>query len=178
MRSLTLGSLILLLAGCSSPGEYGYSRVYSPLDAEEKATAGVREYDPVMAERDPNDWKKARVHLFGIVKARADVPGGAYLTLGMRTLAPRNLCDEADEDSCRVTISAREHAVVHVVVKLRSGDDVGRLSVRPGSLLRVVGGLGDDTDPSDGGAVLRADYYRHWPRGEFVTMQDSEHMRR
>src|SRR5262245_61142999 len=99
MRSLTVGLLTLLLVGCASPGEYGYSRVYSPLDDEQKATAGVREYDPVMAERDPNDWKKARVHLFGVVKARADVPGGAYLTLGMRTLAPRNLCDEADEDT-------------------------------------------------------------------------------
>jgi hypothetical protein len=178
MRSLTFVFLISVLAGCSSPGEYGYARVYSPLDDEEKATSGVREYDPVMAERDPNDWKKARVHLFGVVKARADVPGGAYLTLGMRTLAPRNLCDDADEQSCRVTISAREHAVVHVVVRLKSGDDVGRLSVRPGSLVRAVGSLGGETDASDGGAVLRAEYYRHWPRGEYVTNADSDHMRR
>jgi len=54
--------------------------------------------DPVMAQRAPDDWKKARVNLFGVVKARKDAPGGgAYLTLGMRTLGTRNLCDEADE---------------------------------------------------------------------------------
>jgi hypothetical protein len=73
---------------------------------------------------------------------------------------------------------ACEHAVVHVVVRLASDDDFGRTSVRPGSLLRLVGHLGEDTDPGDGGPVLRADYYRHWPRGEYVTMADSEHMRR
>jgi hypothetical protein len=132
-----------------------------------------------MAQRVPEEWKKARVNLFGVVKARKDAPGGgAYLTLGMRTLGTRNLCDEADEATCRVTVSAREHAVVHAVVRLRSGDDLGKLSVQPGSLLRLVGTLGDDVDPADGGPVLRAEFYRHWPRGEFVTMADSEHMRR
>lgn len=169
----------LLLLSCSSAGPYGYSRAYSPLDKEEDAIKDAREFDPVMAQRDPNDWKKAKVSLFGVVKERKEANGGgAYLTLGMRTLAPRNLCDEADESTCRVTVSAREHAVVHVVVRLANDDDFGRVSVRPGSLVRVVGHLGEDTDPGDGGPVLRADYYRHWPRGEYVTMADSEHMRR
>jgi hypothetical protein len=170
---------VLGLAACSSAGPYGYSRVYSPLDAEETALEGSREFDPVMARRAPDDWKKAKVSLFGVVTERKDASGGgAYLTLGMRTLAPRNLCDEADQDTCRVTVSAREHAVVHVVVKLKSEDDIGRLSVRPGTLLRIVGHLGEDTDAADGGPVLRADFYRQWPRGEYVTMADSEHMRR
>lgn len=172
-------ALAWFTVACSSVGPYGYSRTYSPLDEEERAVANSREFDPVMAQRAPDDWKKARVNLFGVVQARKDAAGGgAYLTLGMRSLGTRNLCEDADDASCRVTVSEREHAVVHAVVRLRSGDDLGKLSVQPGSLLRLVGRLGDDVDPADGGAVLRAEFYRHWPRGEFVTMADSEHMRR
>jgi hypothetical protein len=178
MRSLALVCACFVV-GCSGAGPYGYSRTYTPLGSEEGALENSREFDPVMAQRAPDDWKKARVNLFGVVKSRKDAPGGgAYLTLGMRTLSTRNLCDEADESTCRVTVSAREHASVHVVVRLRSGDDLGKLSVQPGSLLRFVGRLGDDVDPADGGPVLRAEFYRHWPRGEYVTMADSEHMRR
>jgi len=166
------------LAGCSSPGMYGYSRTYSPLDAEEKAAQGAREYDPVMAKRVPDEWKKSKVLLFGVVKARKDVAGaGTDLTVGMRALADRNLCDDADESSCRVTVSNREHATLHVLARLEKGDDIGKFSVQIGSLLRVVGHLADD-GAEDGNVVVRADYYRHWPRGEFVTTADSEHMRR
>lgn len=166
------------LAGCSSPGQYGYSRVYSQLDAEEKAAVGAREYDPVMAKRVPDEWKKSKVMLFGVVKARKDVAGGGTdLTVGMRALAERNLCDDADESSCRVTVSNREHATVHVLARLASGDDIGKFSVQIGSLVRVVGHLSDDA-AEDGNPVVRAEYYRHWPRGEYVTTADSEHMRR
>lgn len=166
------------VAACSSPGQYGYSRVYSQLDAEEKATEGARPYDPVMSKRAPEEWKRAKVALFGVVKARRDVAGGATdLTLGMRTLAPRNLCDDADESSCRVTVSDREHATVHALVRLASGDDIGKLSVQIGSLVRVVGALSNDA-AEDGNVVVHAEYYRQWPRGQYVTTGDSEHMRR
>ncbi|MGC4094482.1 MAG: hypothetical protein QM756_42530 [Polyangiaceae bacterium] len=169
---------VCTLAGCSSPGLYGYSRTYSPLDAEEKAGEGGREYDPVMSKRVPDEWKKTKVKLFGVVKARKDVAGGGTdLTVGMRALAERNLCDDADESSCRVTVSNREHATVHVLAKLASGDDIGKLSVQIGSLVRVVGHLTDDA-AADGEVVVRADYYRHFPRGEFATTADSDHMRR
>jgi hypothetical protein len=132
-----------------------------------------------MVERMPEAWKKAKITVFGVVKRRTDAKGGgAYITLGMRTVADRNLCDAPDESSCRVTVSAREHAVVHAIARLRSGDDLGNTSILPGSLVRVVGHLTDDVDPSDGALVMRADYYRHWPRGEYVTMADSDHMKR
>ncbi|HET9958404.1 MAG TPA: hypothetical protein VFQ61_28105 [Polyangiaceae bacterium] len=171
--------LALLVVACYSPGPYGYSRVYSPLDAEEHAAETAREYDPVMAQRAPADWKKTPVSVFGIVKNRQDGPGGlAQLTLGIRTLADRNLCDDADEESCRVTIGEREHAVIHAQVKLLGEDDLGRRRVQPGSLVRVIGRLRDDRDPADGEPVLSGDYYRHFPRGEYVTRGDSEHMRR
>jgi hypothetical protein len=38
-----------------------------------------------------------------------------------------------------------------------------------GSLVRVLGKLTDDVDPQDGAVVIKADYYRHWPRNFFVT---------
>jgi hypothetical protein len=178
MRRLALALPFLLLA-CQSAGPYGFSRSYRPLNAEEAAAQGSREFDPVMAARDKDEWANKTVSLFGIVKARTGAPdGGAYLTLSMRTLSERNLCDDVDEDSCRVTVSEHEHAVVHATVRPTSEDAVGEHSIGTGSLVRVIGKLGSDSDPSDGTPVVRASYYRHWPRNFFVTTADSTHMHR
>ena len=35
--------------------------------------------------------------------------------------------------------------------------------------LRIVGNVTQDLDPNDGTPVLRATFYRHWPRGFYVT---------
>jgi hypothetical protein len=161
---------LLLVVGCHSAGPYGYSRTYSPLDAEEDAAEGAREYDPVMAERDKAEWKKQKVSVFGIVQKRTQGAGGAaYLTLSVRSQEPRNLCEELDEATCRVTVGEREFAVVHALLKLSPGDDIGEKSVSQGSLVRVIGKLTDEVDPDDGTPVLKADFYRHWPRSFFVT---------
>jgi hypothetical protein len=170
MRSCLLAFVALSLAACSSAGPYGYSRTYSALDAEEDATEGAREYDPVMAERDKAEWKKGKVSLFGIVSKRTAGPGGtAYVTLSVRTLEARNLCEDLDEATCRVTVGEREFAVVHAKLKLAPADDIGEKSVNRGSLVRVVGKLTDEVDPEDGTPVFKAEYYRHWPRNFFVT---------
>jgi hypothetical protein len=169
----------LSLSGCASAGPYSYSRTYSPLDAEEEAEDGATEYDPVMVQRLPHEWKGKKVAVFGVVRGRSDGPGGrANLTLGVRSLAPRNLCEEADEETCRVTVSDREHAVVHALVELRGDDEIGRTSVGPGSLVRVVGLVSDDVDSQDAAPVIRATYYRHWPRNFFVTTAARSYMRR
>jgi hypothetical protein len=161
---------LLLLAACSSAGPYGYSRTYSPLSAESDAAEGAKEYDPVMAERDKAEWKKSKVSVFGIVTKRAEGPGGtAYLTLSVRSLEARNLCDTLDEETCRVTVGEREFAIVHATLKLTPSDDLGEKSLNRGSLVRVLGKLTDEVDAEDGAPVLKADYYRHWPRNFFVT---------
>ncbi|HEV8247870.1 MAG TPA: hypothetical protein VGP93_18980, partial [Polyangiaceae bacterium] len=137
-----LALLSLALGGCHSAGPYGYSRSYTALDEEEDATESAREYDPVMVQREPEAWKKRPITLFGVVRGRAQGPGGsAYLALSVRTLSNRNLCDDFDEDTCRVTVSEKEHAVVHARAKLRSADDIGKESLSVGSLVRVVGKL-------------------------------------
>lgn len=169
----------LALSGCHSAGPYGFSREYQPLSAEQGATDGAREYDPVMAERDRDDWKKGSVSLFGVVKTRSIAKdGGAYVSLSMRTLSPRNLCQDFDEDTCRVTVSEHEHATLHATLKLAREDDIGQYSLGKGSLLRVVGKLSDEVDPDDGSPVLRVSYYRHWPRHFFVTTADAAQMPR
>lgn len=170
MRLRSLALSFALLSGCSSAGPYGYSRTYSPLSAEESAAEGAREYDPVMAERDKAEWKKAKVSVFGVVTKRAEGPAGtAYVTLSVRTLEARNLCEHLDEESCRVTVGQNEFAVLHALLKLSPSDDLGDKSLNRGSLVRVLGKLTDDVDPEDGTPVLKADYYRHWPRNYFVT---------
>jgi len=170
MRSWLLASGLLFVCACHSAGPYGFSRTYSPLDAEEDAAEGAREYDPVMVERDKAEWKKGKISVFGIVNKRAQGPAGtAYVSLSVRTLEQRNLCEELDEETCRVTVGEREFAVVHAQLKLAPSDDIGEKSLNRGSLVRVVGKLTDEVDPEDGTPVLKAEYYRHWPRNLFVT---------
>jgi hypothetical protein len=149
------------------------------IDEEEDALKGAAAYDPVMVQRMPAKWRGKPVDVFGLVRSRNDgSAGAAYVTLSVRSLEPRNLCESEDEDSCRVTVSEREHAVIHAQVKLDSDDHIGEHSVGSGSLLRVIGVLGDEVDPNDGMPVLRATYYRHWPRNFFVTTADRQNMRR
>jgi hypothetical protein len=178
MKLQSLVLLAALLGGCHSAGLYGHARAYSPLGEEEDAAKSAEAYDPVMAQRAPGEWKGKPVSVFGVVKSRKAGPSGtADLTLSVRTLEPRNLCESQDEDSCRVTVSEREHAIVHAEVKLSGEDDIGKLSVGAGSLVRVIGKISDDVDPADGSPVIRATYYRHWPRNYFVTTADRDQMR-
>jgi hypothetical protein len=180
MRILLVAfSALALASGCRGAGPYGHSPNYVPLADEETAIANAREYDPVMAQRQPEAWRALQVSLFGIVTNRSSGPaGGTYLTLSLRVLEARNLCDTAnDDDTCRVTVSDKDFGVIHVIAPLRPEDDVGQHSVGGGSLLRVVGKLGESVDSNDGAPVLRASYYRHWPRHYFVTKASAEHMR-
>jgi hypothetical protein len=170
MRHWVTAFALLVVSACSSAGPYGYSRTYVPLSAEEDAAGGAKEYDPVMAERDKAEWKKQKVSVYGVVNKRAAGPNGmAYVTLSVRSLEIRNLCEALDEQTCRVTVGEREFAIVHALLKLTPGDDIGEKSINRGSLVRVLGKLTDDVDPEDGTPVLKADYYRHWPRNFFVT---------
>ena len=180
--SSVLAALVLFVAaaaGCRSAGPWGYAPQYTPTSDEQSASTGTREYDPVMYAREPEAWRKSRSALFGIVTGRAPGPGGAaYLTVSVRKLAQRNLCTNAnDEDSCRVTVSDRNFGIVHVLAALRPDDDMGEHSVGVGSLVRTIGTFGEDLDPADGGPVMRASFYRHWPRYFYVTQASADLMR-
>lgn len=175
MRSIVLS---LFLFGCAGAGPYGHAPSYAPLGDEERALQGATEYDPVMYGRQQEEWRKKTVSAFGVVVNRGAGQGSAYVTVSVRRLEPRNLCDNAqDEDSCRVTVSDAEFGVLHLLLPLQGEDDVGEHSVGPGSLLRVVGTLGEDVDPNDASPVMRVKYHRHWPRGFYVTKSASATMR-
>jgi hypothetical protein len=179
MRSGLLLFLALLGLGCGSGGAYGYSRTYSPLGAEEAAAQGSEGYDPVMAHRLPDEWHKKQLNAFGVVLARSEGRDGLTdLTLSLRRLAARNLCEAGDEDTCRVTVSDQELGRLHALVRLQQGDTVGNERVQPRSLVRVVGKLEDQPNKEDGGDVLVASYYRHWPAAHYVTEQARSYMRR
>jgi len=180
VRNVPRGLLALLLCslGCSGAGPYGHAPRYVALDDETAAAAGARDSDPVMAERQPEQWRTARVSLFGVVEARQIGPGGqAKLKLSVRRLEARNLCDtETDADSCRVTVSDKDFGVVYVLVPVRGEDDVGPHSVGLKSLLRVIGTIGQDVSVS-GTPVLHATWYRHWPMFFYVTTASARDMR-
>jgi hypothetical protein len=174
-----LAVLASLASGCHGAGPYGHAPQYAPLGDEDATVAGAREYDPVMVGRQPDEWRKGRVVLFGVVDKRAAGPGGqAMLTLSVRRLEMRNLCDNAnDDDTCRVTVSDKDFGVVHALVSLRGDDDVGPRSVGLRSLVRIVGGIGQDASQSDGGTVVHASWYRHWPAFTYVTTASASVLR-
>jgi hypothetical protein len=182
VRSVVRGAIAaasLLILACNSAGPYGHSKVYSPIDGERSAVAQASEYDANAFARSPEKWRDRPVWLFGIVTNRGTGPGGAtYIAVSMRSLQLRNLCDAEDEDTCRVTVSEREHGTINLLLNLRVEDDRGELSVGPGSLLRVVGAIGQDADPVEGTPIMRVSFYRHWPRGYFVTTKAAAVLRR
>jgi hypothetical protein len=142
-------ALAALLAACHGAGPYGHSPQYAPSGDEDSIVAGAREYDPVMVGRQPDEWRKGKVVVFGVVDRRAPGPGGqALLTLSVRRLELRNLCENAnDDDTCRVTVSDKDFGVVHALVSLRGDDDVGPRSVGLRSLMRIVGPSGRTRRP-------------------------------
>jgi hypothetical protein len=165
------------LAACGA-GPYGYSRTYAPLDAEQTAAEGATEYDPVMAKREPDAWHVKKISLFGVVLRREDRAGKGYLTLSVRGLEQRNVCETNQEDSCRTTVSDREYDKIHASVAFATpADQAGEESLGVGSLVRVIGKLGAP-DAADGVQVLDAAYYRHWPRGYFRTTAARDVLRR
>jgi hypothetical protein len=170
--------LAALLVGCHSPGPYGHSPVYAPLDDEAAAAQNAKDYDPVMYARQTDEWRKRDVSLFGVVEDRQAGPGGAaQLKLSVRRLEPRNLCENMrDDDSCRVTVSDKDFGLVYALVQLRGEDDVGPKSVSIKSLLRVIGRFGEDVNPSDGAPILHATYYRQWPAFSYVTRASARDM--
>lgn len=178
-RLFALSVVAATTLGCASAGPYGYSRSYAPLSAEEDATRGSESYDPVMARRLPGEWRAKKVSAFGIVLARGEGRDGLVdLTVSVRRLAARNLCESGAEESCRVTVGDQELARLHALVRLSQEDAVGEQRVEPRSLVRVVGQLEEQSNKDDGADVLLASYYRHWPASEYVTEQARTYMRR
>jgi hypothetical protein len=165
--------------GCGSAGPYGYARTYFPTEAEQRAEKATLEYDPVMAERDPEAWASQPVSLFGVVSLRTEEGDDTTsLVVSLRRLERRNLCESGAEDSCRVTVTEKVFGSVRVLVKLRPEDRAGSGRVDPGSLVRVIGLLTPKRDSEEAPTTIRATFYRHWPPDQYVTTAQRKYMRR
>ena len=116
--------------------------------------------------------------LFGVVTAVESIREGWRVALQVRTHQDRHLCQEETDASCRVTVSERDGGPFTAVVTLRDDDLRGENRVQVYSLLRVFGPVVQGQYDERGGPVIRAEYYRHWPRGEYVTTAAASAMRR
>jgi len=177
MRRLQLCALPLLLCACSS-NPYGYGPVYVP--TSEESSYLEKGVDPGYEEvrRDPSSHQQELIAWFGVVE---DVqPAAAGQTRVVMTLhfhQERHLCSDQFDSSCRVTISDKAGGPFSALLTLRSEDREGRDRLYAGSLLKVYGHVMTEYDDR-GGPIIRADYYRHWPRGAYVTTLRAGNMRR
>ncbi|MEM6960041.1 MAG: hypothetical protein AAF411_22615 [Myxococcota bacterium] len=166
-------ALVGLLSACGGAGAFGFSPEYEPLGAEEDAVEGTTEVGYEDVRRRPGDYAANTIAWFGMVTAVR--PGEFDLTF--RTLAPRNLCFDETDSSCRVTVSERAGGPFTVRMAIRPEDQDGRDRLWQGSLVRVVG-VPQAELSEEGAVVIDGRYYRHWPRGAFVTTAARGSMRR
>jgi hypothetical protein len=169
----------LWLAGCASGGAYNHARKYDPLDAEEPHFEASQ--TPVSLEevkRDPNGYRNTELGWFGVVTGMGDVSNGkTRLDLSLRAHQPRHLCADESESSCRVTVSERDLGTFSVELALSPEQKDGQERVWFGSLLKVYGHpTGDYAD--DGAPMVDVTYFRHFPRGSYVTTASKGGMRR
>ncbi|MCS6799834.1 MAG: hypothetical protein NZ898_15175 [Myxococcota bacterium] len=181
MRRATIGWTVLvapLLAGCGGAGPYGFARQYEPLDEEEPYLERATSVSYEEVRRAPTTYTSTLLGWFGVVTA-VDVAadGSALVALTYRTHQARHLCADERESSCRVTVSERAIGPWTARIRLRHEDRFGSDRVWVGSLLRVYGRPTGDTD-EQGGPVVAGEWYRHWPRGAYVTTGAAVTMRR
>ncbi len=180
--SITLSLLtlaLLSLAACGGSGPYNFARDYSPLKAERdhyQATEQQVAFEDV--QRDPDGFTKAEVGWFGIVMSYGDLADGRQrLLLSLRTHQPRHLCSTESEASCRVTVTDRSMGSFVIDLKLSDAEKIGKDRVWMGSLLKVYGSATGEFD-DEGAPILKVAYYRHFPRGTYVTTAQRDAMRR
>jgi hypothetical protein len=180
MRRLCLPTLIALpwLLACSS-NPYGYAPQYAPLSQEEPyLEKGIdQSYEEV--RRDPSSHQRELIAWFGVVD---DVqPPAASPTvrvaMSLHFHQERHLCTDQFDSSCRVTISDKAGGPFSATLTLKPEDREGRDRVYAGSLLKIYGHATTDYDDR-GGPIIKVDYYRHWPRGTYVTTRRAVNMRR
>jgi len=165
------------LAGCGA-NTWGYARYYEPLDDEESFSNAP---EPIYldVQRDPAAYSTSPIGWFGVVREVIPQDDGTVLVrMNQRAHVDRHLCFERSEDTCRVTVSERSGGPFSARVQLRGGtDSEGTNQVQRESLLRIYGRVTGDYD-EDGGPFLSVEYYRHWPRGQWVDTSQQAVMRR
>jgi hypothetical protein len=180
MRLCTTAPALVLLAlsaGCGA-GQFGFSQTYVTLSEEDDFADGAQEAVYEDVKRDPVGYRSQNIGWFGIVTSVEAGPNGSSLVhMTHRVHQERHLCADETDASCRVTVADRTSGPWTAVLTMRPEDREGQDRLTTGSLLKVYGAPNGDFD-AEGGPVLAARYYRHWPRGAYVTTGDRNRMRR
>ena len=177
---LIIGLVFLAtLASCGGSGQYSYAREYEPLSEEEDLFEKAETVNYEDVRRDPEAYKTKLVSWFGLVTGVTTdrTTGKAKVSMDLRFHQERHLCFDQFDSSCRVTISERSGGPFTAIIELRPEDASGENRLYEGSLLRVYGKPNGEFD-DQGGPILVASYYRHWPRNTFVTTSMQSKMRR
>ena len=169
---------VIAAAACGGP-QYGFARHYEPLPDEEELYEKAETASYEELRRNPIAYGKKLIGWFGVVtEARTDpATGETRAAMKLRYHRKRHLCWGQLESSCRVTVSEKAAGPFTAVIRLRPEDIEGKDRVYRGSLLKVYGSPDGEFD-DQGGPIIRARYYRHWPRGTFVTTAATGVMRR
>ena len=165
------------LTGCGG-GAYGFSRTYQPLASEQRHFAEAKQLTYQDLVREPNAYRSTEIGWFGVVTELYDLRDGrTRISLTLRSHQARHLCSDESKSSCRVTISEGGLGIFSADVRLNADDLDGQERVWHGSLLKIygkpTGQYSEETGP-----VLEVTYYRHWPRGYYVTTAQRGAMRR
>ena len=176
-----LGLVLVLglcwFAGCGG-GSYGFSRTYQPLAGEQRHFDQARQLTYQDLVREPNAYKTVEVGWFGVVNELRNLSDGrTRLLLTLRSHQARHLCADESKSSCRVTISEAGLGTFSADLKLKASELEGQERVWHGSLLKIYG-MPTGEYSEETGPVLEVTYYRHWPRGYYVTTAQRSAMRR
>ncbi len=179
MKRATFLASLLSIAACGGGGPYGFAHEYAPFGDEETHMDAAAQVSYEDVRRDPADFQSVTVGWFGVItEVGLDENGSGTIAVTHRTLAARNLCADERSSSCRVTVSERAGGPWTAQLTVRVDDLGGEDRVWIGSLVKVYGTPTGELDPEHGGPVLEAAWYRHWPRGKFVTTGARNSMRR
>lgn len=158
-----------LVSACGAAGQYGHSRSYVALSSERDWEGRAQDSVHDEVRRMPDLYQGrtlsgggdrggggARGRALAAGDAAAHAPGPSPLRRRVRV----ELSGDGEPARRRAF-----HGACSSARRIRPGST----GVQPNSLVRVYGTLRTGEYDVNGGPVLRAEYYRHWPRGEYVT---------
>lgn len=177
MKSIGIQSALIvcsavLASSCGGGGRYGYARTYTYFGDEQRYARQANNeavYDEV--RRLPDRFNNQMLSWFGVV-TEVTPPQNGTLRVGLqlRTHQERHLCEDETDGSCRVTVSEADGGPFSAVLGRVSPEEThGENRIQIGSLVHVYGRLVQGEYDSVGGPVVRAEFHRHWPRGQYVT---------
>lgn len=184
MGRIALGMLISIVAavtvvGCGAGGgRFGYARQYEATTAEEPYYERAVQVSYEEVRRQPEAYEEHTLAWFGNV-TKIDKNAGGTWTVGLelRFHQPRHLCRDHSGDSCRVTVSTKVGGPYSATLTPHNEDMAGKYQLQVGALIKVYGTPTGEFD-DNGGPIIAATYYRHWPVGTFVSTGGSSRMRR